>query len=341
MIVVVGEALIDFSPEVRGGDRYMALPGGGPANAAVAFARLGGNAKFLSRVSLDGRGEQLIEWLGSNGVDTSLVVRASEPTTLAIADVDEDGIADYTFYATATASWNWAEDELPLSPPPGAHAVHFGSLATVMQPGADAIQALVDRWAGELTTFVDPNFRSGLDSPEAARTRAERWISTCDIVKLSTDDIDYAFPGADPRSLCVDWAAQNAVMILLTDGGDGAHAYVSDEHYFVAAPAITVADTIGAGDSFGAAFLFALDAHDALAPGRERSGATISAALEFACHAAATTCSRVGADSPYISEFTDEIRRLVAEPVGIAADARTQPGHSHDNGDSVPTSTAS
>lgn len=117
MIVVAGEALIDLVPDRRaagragepGGGADGPLPpllpglGGGPYNTAVALGRLGTPTAFCSRVSTDGFGTALLEGLRSARVDTSLVQRGPEPTTLAVASVGSDGSAGYGFYARGTA----------------------------------------------------------------------------------------------------------------------------------------------------------------------------------------------------------------------------------------------
>ena len=85
MIVSCGEALIDFVPltGVAGEAGYRPLPGGSPFNVAIAAARLGQPAGFLSRVSTDFFGDQLVATLQANAVDTGLVVRGEESSTLA------------------------------------------------------------------------------------------------------------------------------------------------------------------------------------------------------------------------------------------------------------------
>src|SRR5205085_11125530 len=100
-IVVAGEALVDLAP-TSVADEYRAHPGGGPANAAVALARLGSHSIFLGRLSRDHFGNQLANWLTDNGVDLSLAVRSHEPTTVALATVGSDGVAAYSFYWQGT-----------------------------------------------------------------------------------------------------------------------------------------------------------------------------------------------------------------------------------------------
>jgi fructokinase len=301
-IVVAGEALIDLVPGSAAGG-YVAKPGGGPANAAVALARLGLRSLFLGRLSRDGFGNQLAAWLAGNGVDLSLTVRADQPTTLAVAAVDEDGSADYTFYWRDTANWEWSAEELPSALPTGVVALHVGSLATVMQPGADLLDDLLRRCDGVVTTFVDPNFRSAVDTRTAAAVRLSGWVEHCDIVKVSVDDLAFAFPDHDPHQLVRDLSVGGRALMVLTDGPRGAHAYADGAHLRAQVDARKVVDTIGAGDTFGAALLYALGELGVLHVGVSRPLPAIEAALEFACAAAAVTCGRAGADSPTRAEL--------------------------------------
>ena len=116
MIVVGGEALIDLVPAGGGGVLPALQPvrGGGPYNTAVALGRLGAPVAFASRVSTDAFGAALMAGLETAGVDTGLVLRGAEPTTLAVADVSPDGSAGFRFYAEGTADRLFrAPDALP------------------------------------------------------------------------------------------------------------------------------------------------------------------------------------------------------------------------------------
>src|SRR5262245_52384471 len=107
MIVVGGEALIDLVPELSTMDNMLALlrpfPGGGPYNVAITVGRLEAPVRFLSRLSTDGFGEALLRRLYQSGVDTSLIQRGDEPTTLAVAGIGPDGSARYSFHVEGTA----------------------------------------------------------------------------------------------------------------------------------------------------------------------------------------------------------------------------------------------
>ncbi len=177
MITVAGEALIDLVDE--GGGRYRAHPGGSPANVAVGLARLGVPCSMLARVSTDALGGQLTKHLAGNGVSLRDVVRAAEPTTLALASLDGAGQAAYSFYVQGTADWQWRRGELPGVLAPDVRALHAGSLALALPPGARAVEDLLaaERVRGGVTISIDPNIRPGLAARRAEEVaRVERQI---------------------------------------------------------------------------------------------------------------------------------------------------------------------
>ncbi|TXS51040.1 carbohydrate kinase family protein [Streptomyces sp. t39] len=295
MIVVAGEALIDLVPHGDGVPLPALLPrpGGGPYNTALALGRLGAGAVFCSRVSTDGFGEALLDGLRAAGVDVSLVQRGPEPTTLAVAAIGTDGSAGYGFYAEGTADRLF---ELPAALPAAARALALGTCSLVLEPGASAYEALLLRESGRgLFTLLDPNVRAGLiPDADAYRARFADWLPHVTLLKLSEDDAGWL--GGVP---------EGPEAVVLTRAGAGLTVRTaSGVEVSVPAAPVTVADTIGAGDTVNAALLHALAARDALCPGALRSLGPDAwhDVLSFAARAAAVTCSRTGAEPPYASE---------------------------------------
>ena len=95
MILVCGEALIDAIEEPDGAQRMM--PGGGPFNTARALARLGVPTAFLGHLSNDASGRRLAELLAADGASLDLATFGPEPTTVAVAEIDGAGLAEYEF----------------------------------------------------------------------------------------------------------------------------------------------------------------------------------------------------------------------------------------------------
>ncbi|OXY99666.1 carbohydrate kinase family protein [Streptomyces diastatochromogenes] len=300
MIVVAGEALIDLVPHGPGAlaDLKPAL-GGGPYNTAVALGRLGSPTAFCSRTSHDAFGEALLDGLRRAGVDVSGVQRGPEPTTLAVATIDGDGSAAYSFYVDGTADRLFG---IPAGLPAGTRAVSFGTCSLVLEPGASAYEELMRTAAAQgLFTALDPNIRAGLiPDADAYRARFKSWLPSVTLLKLSAEDAEWL--GGTPR----EWLAAGPAAVVVTRGGDGLTVHTRDgAEYSVPGEKVEVVDTIGAGDTVNAALLHGLSAQDALSPeglaalGRDGWRRL----LRFAARAAAITCSRAGAEPPYAAEL--------------------------------------
>jgi fructokinase len=133
VVAVAGEVIMDMVP-AGGVDLFRAAPGGSPANVAVGLARLGVPARLLARLSGDVLGRRLRSHLAGNGVDLSHAVDASEPSSLAIVVLAEDGSADYDFRVDGTADWQWTDAEV-ADAVDGVLALHVGSLGLTTPPG--------------------------------------------------------------------------------------------------------------------------------------------------------------------------------------------------------------
>jgi fructokinase len=307
VITVAGEALIDLVDE--GGGRYRAHPGGSPANVAVGLARLGVRCSLLARVSTDALGGQLATHLAGNGVCMRDVVRAAEPTTLALASLDRAGQAAYSFYVQGTADWQWRREELPAALAPDVTALHAGSLALALAPGARAVEDLLaaERARGQVTISIDPNIRPPLAAGRTAEVaRVERQIRLAHIVKASEEDISWLYPGLGCVSVARAWQRLGPDLVVITMGARGAYALGRDGAE-VSRPArpVLVADTVGAGDAFCAGLLDAL-----WRPGLLGGAAALSRigprqmaeVVDWAILVAALTCERPGADPPTRAE---------------------------------------
>ncbi|MFE3996844.1 carbohydrate kinase [Streptomyces goshikiensis] len=290
MIVVGGEALIDLVPAAAPPGALLPRPGGGPYNTALALGRLGARVAFCSRVSADGFGESLLAGLRAAGVDLSLVQRGPEPTTLAVPSLAPDGSAAYGFYVEGTADRLFT---LPPALPAGVRALGLGTCSLVLEPGASAYEALLRRESRRgLLTLLDPNIRPALIAdPAAYRSRFEGWLPYVSVLKLSEDDA--AWLGGRVR----DWLAAGPSAVVLTRGSEGLTVWTREgAEHSVPSRRVTVADTIGAGDTVGAALLHRLAGH--------RAGPVDwPGVLEYAAHAAALTCTRAGAEPPYAAEL--------------------------------------
>jgi fructokinase len=310
MIVSCGEALIDFLPmaSAEGARGWRPFPGGSPFNIAVAIARLGVPAGFLSRLSRDLFGDQLMAAMQDNKVDTALVRRSDEPSTLAFVDAEPGQEPRYAFFAVGAADRSLAPTDLPASLPDGVACLHFGSNSLAHEPSASTLEGLMRRESGRRVLSLDPNIRPTLIAdPVAYRRRFEGWIRHAGIVKLSRADLLWLYPGAQVDAVVDDWLQRGPALVVVTRGGDGALTRTRNVRAEIPGIAITVVDTIGAGDTFHGALLARLFRHRQLS--RQRLGqldqASLVAALDYANRAAAINCARPGMDPPYASELAD------------------------------------
>jgi fructokinase len=297
VIVVCGEALIDRIHN-RDGTQH-AVPGGGPFNTARALARLGVPIAFLGRLSDDVFGRRLAGLLTSEGASLELASIGPEPTTIAIADVDSDGFAQYEFLVQGTSAPNLTLEMLPEQFGREVNALHVGTLGLVLEPMASTISELIGREHGRRLVMLDPNIRVGLVPDFEYRPRLQSAISQSTIVKASEADLAWIYPGLDHEQAAERMIGNGVSVVVVTLEARGAFGAHRDFRISVAAPHVDVVDTIGAGDAFGAAFLAWLHDHGATRPDVCLERDQLESALEFACLAGALTCARAGADPPW------------------------------------------
>ncbi|MFK8909008.1 carbohydrate kinase [Streptomyces sp. YS-3] len=307
-ITVLGECVADAFPEPASASNELALrvlPGGGPANTAVSLARLGSPTRLLTRLSDDVFGRLFRAHLESSGVDLSDAVRAAEPSTLAVAELDATGQAAFSFHAQNTADWQWTADELERVDLSETACLHTGSLTLVREPGGAVVEEFLAAAAPRTTISIDPNVRPHLVHPDVYRARLARWCGLADVLRLSEDDLELLLPQASPERACDLWHAAGARLVVITRGADGALASLDGERLRVPAPATRVVDTVGAGDSFTAGLLHHLGARGLLG-GRltELRLDDVADACAFAARVAALTCSAAGPNPPWRDQLT-------------------------------------
>ncbi|MCX5008671.1 carbohydrate kinase [Streptomyces sp. NBC_00638] len=306
-ITVLGECVADAFAEPANASNELALrvlPGGGPANTAVALARLDTPARFLARLSGDVFGRLFRAHLEASGVDLSYAVVAAEPSTLAVAELDATGQAGYSFHAQNTADWQWTPGELARVDLSETACVHTGSLALVRAPGGAAVEEFLAAAAPRATISIDPNVRPLLVRPEVYRARLAHWCALADILRLSEDDLELLLPGTPPEQACDIWHAAGVRLVVITLGADGALASLDGERLRVPAVATRVVDTVGAGDSFTAGLLHHLGARGLLGGRLADLGLDeVAEACRFGTRVAALTCSVAGPNPPWRNQL--------------------------------------
>lgn len=303
-LLVVGEALVDV---VRRDGVDLALPGGSPLNVAVGLQRLGVPATLHSSFGRDPHGVAIARHLAASDVRVTPSSVSESSTSVALATIGSGGAATYSF------SLDWDPAELEVAD--GAFdAVHTGSIAAALEPGATMVESLLARLRPTTSVSFDPNVRAALMGPsDSARPRVERLIALADVVKASDEDIGWLYPDASVADVLERWLALGPAVVVATRGADGADALAASGNLHVPSPLTVVADTIGAGDSFMAGLLAALSDRNLLGGDRRTALQAIPSAdlgfvVDFAIRCAAITVSRPGADPPTRDDLAAGLR---------------------------------
>jgi fructokinase len=297
MITVMGENLIDIIVSPAG--EVTSVVGGAPLNTARTLARLGHQVTFLGGVSQDSFGKRIKRQLDADGVGYALGELTSQSTTLAIAELDDDGAATYRFMFEGTAAAALTPRTAVAALNPQTSVLHVGTLALVFDPLAHATQAVVQAVSTECLVMVDPNCRPSVmtDSTLFHHTLNVA-LNRADLVKVSGDDLEFLWPDTPPVDAAKKLQQESGAVILFTDGAQAVRVITRDGEVVLDVPKVDVVDTVGAGDSFSGGFLASwLDA------GRTRADLhnieAIVDAAQFGIRVAGLTCQRAGAEPPF------------------------------------------
>lgn len=307
MLISCGDALIDFVPTKNTDGREAVMPavGGSCLNVAIGIARLGAPTGFVGGVSTDLFGRMIADHAAASNVELGLATRSDHQTTLAFVRIVA-GESHYAFYDadTATRNWTFRRGTIPFDT---VEAVHVGSTTLVNDQGAAETKALIADARASSTISFDPNCRPNLVKDKASYlARMVEFAASADLIKMSDVDFAYLF-GEEPYQQRASALLGGTSLVVITRGNHGAIAWHAKAGQIeVEAPKVEVADTIGAGDSFQAALLFALHKQGRLARQKLKDIGPdeLRRALSFAANCAGLTCTRPGADPPWSHEIS-------------------------------------
>ena len=302
MIVVAGEALVDLL--IDAGTNVQAVLGGGPFNAARTVGRLGHPCRFVGRLSSDRFGAALASSLVADGTEVVVHDRAGEPTTVASAELNEHGAAAYRFYLDGTSAPKLTSEHLRRASLGDADAVHVGSLALVLEPMASALLGWLREAPEGVLVMVDLNCRPrAVIDHHRYRTNLHNFIGRAHVVKASREDLSFLYPHDTPETGALRLLAAGARVVLLTAADRPTRIITPLGCRTVPVPVVTVVDTVGAGDSFGAAFLtWWVDTGRGIKQLTELDD--LELAVTFGNEVSTITCTRSGADPPWRGELT-------------------------------------
>jgi fructokinase len=298
--LVLGEALTDCV--VRGGT-VSETAGGSPMNVAVGLGRLKRDVTLATRFGPDLRGDAMASHTRESGVCLIDQAHNALRTSSAEATLAADGAAEYDFDLV----WDLQEQ---MVPPGGFFHVHTGSIGATLEPGASAVEAVVRREkARGASVSYDPNVRpTVMGRPSDVLEKIDTLVGLSDIVKASDEDVCWLYPEKSLDEVMTRWHSLGASLVVITEGPHGVQARTRREAVVLPTPATSIADTIGAGDSFMSGVLVALAARSLLGP---RASEALSAmtrhelteVVTFALRCAAITVSRQGADPPRVEDL--------------------------------------
>jgi len=306
-----GDALFDLfasSGDSEGSITLSGTVGGSPLNVVVGLARLGNATGYLCKNSSDVFGVRIRRFLENNGVSLQWLLPSTQNSTLAIVELDKQGVPAYAFYTDNTADLSIQANELPTHLADEVSVVHVGSYSTAVDPTGSTLLSLVQREYKQKVISYDPNIRPSIEPDlDVWRERFAAYSSVANLVKASDEDIATLFGTAlTADSFASDTLSQGADLVFVTRGGEGATVYSRlGEQASAGGIAVDVVDTVGAGDTFQAAVLHELQAQQAISASSVLvENLSLQELVDFAVTAAAVTCTRRGADMPTLNDIT-------------------------------------
>ncbi|MGJ6980281.1 carbohydrate kinase family protein [Aestuariimicrobium soli] len=299
-VLVLGEALVDVVQQA-GAEAPTEHPGGSPLNVAVGLACLDHPVDLATWIGRDDRGSRLRQVMDGAGVGLVEGSDAAVSTPIALAQVDADGRASYTF------ELEWRLPPLGVDDLANYGHLHTGSFAATLAPGGDAVVDAVATVRGRATVSYDPNVRPALmGAPELVRARIEGLVAAADVVKVSDEDIEWLYPDTIEDNVIRAWAASGPALVVVTRGPEPVKAMLAldGELREVDRPAVDVVDTVGAGDSFMAGLLSALldagllGSPEAAASLRVATWDEVAPAIDQGVRTSGVTVGQAGAYAP-------------------------------------------
>ncbi len=279
-IVGIGEILFDLLPSG-------AQLGGAPANFAYHVCCLGGRGVAVSAIGKDKLGEEVKTILAAKKLE-AVLPEVDYPTGVVHVELDGRGVPQYTI--VEDVAWDnvpYTQEMKELAR--NAAAVCFGTLAQRNPVSRATVMNFIADMPADSLKVYDINLRQHFYS----RVIIEDSLRVADILKINDEEIavvsDLLGLDASPEQACRSLISMYGLrLVILTKGADGSEVITPDAKYSVECPKVKIADTVGAGDSFTAAFVQAY-----------LRGDSIENCHNIANRISAFVCSRSGAMPDY------------------------------------------
>lgn len=292
-VVGIGEVLWDVLPEGK-------KLGGAPANFAYHVSQFGLNSRVVSAIGNDKLGAEIERDFSEKGLE-GIIEKVAYPTGTVQVSLDDNGVPNYTIKE------NVAWDNIPFTTALKELAQHtcavsYGSLAQRNIVSRETIHAFLDAMPKEgAYKIFDINLRQNFYTKDIICESLER----CNVLKINDEELVavsrlFGYPGIDLQDKCwILLAKYNLKMLILTCGVNGSYVFTPGHVSFVETPKVAVADTVGAGDSFTAAFVSAI-----------LRGLSVSEAHKLAVNVSAYVCTQNGAMPILPDNFITKLESL-------------------------------
>lgn len=292
-ILCMGEPMLEFNelpPDAAGRVLYLQGHGGDTSNAAIAAARQGVSAGYVTAIGQDAAGDSFMRLWAAEGIDTATVIRSPDaPTAVYFVTHDARG-HHFTFYRSGSAAARYSPRDVPEAAIRAAKILYASGISqAISASAADAVfhAIAVARQAGVKVAY-DTNLRLRLWPPARARAIIDAAIGQADMAFPSREDAEAMTGLADPDAIADHYLRLGCPMVAVKCGADGALLATASGLRLRARPhAVNAVDATGAGDTFCGAFM----ARTVLGDGPE-------AALAYANAAAALSTTGYGAVAP-------------------------------------------
>ncbi len=301
-LLCMGEPMLEFNrqrPEPDGRVLYLEGHGGDTSNAAIAAARSGASAGYVSAIGADAAGDSFLALWAREGVNTDTIIRRPDaPTGIYFVSHDTEG-HHFAFYRTGSAAALYRPQEVPEEAIAAARILHVSGISQAISENAcDAVfHAIHIARAAGVRVSYDTNLRRRLWPPARAAAVIHAAIGMADIGLPSLDDATALTGLTDPDAVA-DFYLGLCPLVLLKCGAAGCIVATRGERTRIPAHRVQSVDATGAGDTFAGALLARLLAGDD----------PVSAA-RYANAAAALSTTGFGAVAPIPQE--DAVRALL------------------------------
>ncbi len=292
-VVGIGEVLWDVLPEGK-------KLGGAPANFAYHVSQFGLKSRVVSAIGNDKLGAEIERDFSEKGLE-GIIEKVAYPTGTVQVSLDDNGVPNYTIKE------NVAWDNIPFTTALKELAQHtcavsYGSLAQRNIVSRETIHAFLDAMPKEgAYKIFDINLRQNFYTKDIICESLER----CNVLKINDEELVavsrlFGYPGIDLQDKCwILLAKYDLKMLILTCGVNGSYVFTPGHVSFVETPKVAVADTVGAGDSFTAAFVSAI-----------LRGLSVSEAHKLAVNVSAYVCTQNGAMPILPDNFITKLESL-------------------------------